>query len=96
MPWFEQNRLSQFFKKGRSLGVAPKYDIPSLKEINHIQPRDLLALTDHEALENIIYNQEQLDFIHAHAISIRQALAPVVTAFAKDPKDTGIILNFCT
>lgn len=80
---------------GLKLGKPPRFIAPTHKEVAMIQPYDLLKEKEAKFLENISYSQEQLDFISYYAIAIKQALTPVITAFASSPQDMGIIMNFC-
>lgn len=89
-------RSVQDYKKGLHLGLPPAYEPEVRKEIASVQPYDLLSVDGAQALDNIIYNQEQLDLVNYHAVTIRNALMPVVTAFASSPNDMGSVMNFCT
>ncbi|NIZ40368.1 hypothetical protein PVA45_02425 [Entomospira entomophila] len=89
-------QCAQQYQRGLKIGIAPQYIIPPQKSVSAMQPHDQLQVDGIDALHNISYSQEQLDFIHYHAIAIREALTPVITAFAPVPKDMGTIMNFCT
>ncbi|NIZ47128.1 hypothetical protein PVA44_02340 [Entomospira nematocerorum] len=89
-------QCAQQYQRGLRIGLPPQYVIPPIKSVSAMQPHDQLQSDGIDALQNISYSQEQLDFIHYHAIAIREALTPVITAFDTVPKDMGTIMNFCT
>ncbi|NIZ19851.1 hypothetical protein [Entomospira culicis] len=91
-----QYQVKKTYQDAPVIGRPPHFTRPSAKEVHDVQPFDLLQAEGAEALENISYNQEQLDFLHHHALSLRQALSPVISAFTDTPQDMGIVMNFCT
>jgi hypothetical protein len=91
-----QAKTKQVYIKGLVVGRPPHYQKSLQQEMQHAQPHDLLSIEGAEALTNISYNQDQLDCLSYHSISIREILLPVVSAFSPMPQDMGVVMNFCT
>jgi hypothetical protein len=95
-PQEQELQSVQIYIRGLKVGSPPQFGVALKQEIQKVQPHDILDTQGAEALTNITYNQDQLDCISYHCIAIRQALMPVVAAFAPSPRDMGMVMNFCT
>jgi hypothetical protein len=85
-----------YYRQGRRLGIPPRHHNPSLNAILRVNNIDILSVAFADKRCCTPYVQRQVDFIEGHGIALKEAFSPVLSAFARSPQHSGVVLNFCT